>query len=43
VKRALASAEREFRANPGDETWARIAELQQRLAEGFEMEDTGAA
>ena len=43
VKRALDSAEREFRANPGDETWARIAELQQRLADGFEMEDTGAA
>jgi DNA primase len=43
VKRALDSAEREFRANPGDETWARIAELQKRLADGFEMEDTGAA
>lgn len=43
VKRALDAAEREWRANPSEEAWARIAELQQRLAGGLDMEDAGAA
>jgi DNA primase len=43
LKRALEAAEREWRAAPSEEAWARIAELQQRLAEGLEMEDSDAA
>jgi len=41
LKRALAAAEREWQAAPTEETWDRIAEIQQRLARGIEAEGTG--
>src|SRR5436190_161532 len=41
LKRALAAAEREWQAAPTEETWDRIAEIQQRLARGIEVEGTG--
>ena len=41
LKRALAAAEREWQAAPTEETWDRIAEIQQRLARGIEAEGSG--
>ena len=41
LKRALAAAEREWQAAPTEETWDRIAEIQQRLARGIEAEGAG--
>ena len=43
LKRALEAAERDWRADPSEETWGRIAELQQRLALGIEAEESSAA
>jgi DNA primase len=41
LKRALAAAEREWQAAPTQETWERIAEIQERLARGVEAEGLG--
>jgi DNA primase len=41
LKRALAAAEREWQAEPTEEAWSRIAEIQQRLARGIEPEGPG--
>ncbi len=43
LKRALDAAERDWQANPSEEAWGRIAELQQRLAVKIEMEEPSAA
>jgi DNA primase len=43
LKRALETAEREWRADPSQEAWSRIAEIQQRLAGGWEVEEHGDA
>jgi DNA primase len=43
LKRALETAEREWQAEPSEDTWRRIAEIQQRLAEGLEAESRGGA
>ena len=41
VRDNLAAAEREWQAAPTEETWDRIAEIQQRLARGIEAEGAG--
>jgi DNA primase len=39
-RRALDAAEQAWRVDPGEEAWARIAEIQHRLAQSLEMEET---
>jgi DNA primase len=41
LKRALAAAEQEWQAEPTEETWGRISEIQQRLARGIDAEVPG--
>ncbi|HWB44909.1 MAG TPA: DNA primase [Hyphomicrobiaceae bacterium] len=41
LRRALEAAEQAWRADPGEEAWGRIAEIQGRLAQSLEMEDVG--
>ena len=41
LKRALDAAERDWRAEPSEEAWGRIAEIQQRLAHELEAEGAG--
>jgi DNA primase len=43
LKRALEAAERDWQAEPSEETWSRIVEIQQRLAQGIEQEPAGDA
>jgi DNA primase len=40
---ALQAAERAWGADPSEATWARIVELQDRMARRSDMEDSGAA
>ena len=41
LKRALAAAEQDWHAEPTEESWSRISEIQQRLAAGTEAEANG--
>jgi DNA primase len=43
LKRALAAAERDYHAEPSQEAWGRIAELQERLARGIDAQGRGEA
>ena len=43
LKRALDAAERDWRAEPSEDAWRRIAEIQHRLAQGLEAEVAGDA
>jgi DNA primase len=43
LKRALDAAERDWRAEPSEEAWGRIAEIQQQLAQGVEAESASDA
>ena len=40
LRRALDAAEQAWRADPGEEAWTRIAEIQNRLAQSLEMEES---
>ncbi len=42
-KRALEAAERDWRADPSEDTWGRIAEIQHQLAQGLDTEGSGDA
>jgi len=43
LKRALDAAERDWRADPSEDAWGRIAEIQHQLAQGLDAEGTGDA
>jgi DNA primase len=40
LRRALDAAEQAWRVDPGEEAWTRIAEIQNRLAQSLEMEES---
>jgi DNA primase len=43
LKRALDAAERDWQADPSEEAWGRIAEIQHRLAQGIDAGGSGDA
>ncbi len=43
LKRALDAAERDWQADPSEEAWSRIAEIQHRLAQGIDAGGSGDA
>ena len=43
LKRALDAAERDWREDPSEAAWSRLAEIQQQLAQGLEGEGAGDA